>query len=149
MTIIGRSHHIPGWQCMCVTSFYRKWCVSSPSATLLSSTDIRCGSISFFIAPCSFNWLSLKMLFLQLVSNDSDFPVYKRAKASSPVIDPSCRNPPSSCPLPTWTSWMEGSSCWGHTESPPMGMFVFGSQVARLLESVPSDSKENGQKSSS
>lgn len=72
--IIGRGRHNSEWQCMCALLFPLGSVVYHPHQQpcyLLQSSDLE---TSFFIAPYSFNWLSLRTLFLQLVSNDSGFP---------------------------------------------------------------------------
>lgn len=139
--IIGRSCHIAGWQCMCVLLFPSGSGVHhahQQPCYLPQTSDLR---TSFFISPCSFNWLSLMMCPLQLVSNDSGFPVTRESKLKALVMASfPCRKYPSTTPFPpTWTCWVDGGTCWGHTKSTPQGCLCLAPRVARLLESIPSD----------
>lgn len=118
--VIGRSCHITGWQCMCVCYFFLQEAVC---IILISNPVIfrrhQIWGRPFFITPCSFNWLSLKMLLLQLVSNDSGFPVYRRQPKANVLCWIYHGRPHPSCPPPTSTCRVDGGP--GHTESPPLG----------------------------
>lgn len=123
---------------VCITVCFRKARVLSSSATLLSSTDIRCEEFLFFLQlhahliDCFKRGLSCNL------SQETHYH-YKRAKASSSASE----IPPCSPPL-TCTCWVDG----GHTGSPQPACLCLALRVARRLKSVPSDPKENEQKSS-
>lgn len=103
--IIGNSHHAAVWECVYVTVSFRKWCVSSSSPTLLSSTDIRCKAILFYLSLL----ISLALSFK--VRNDSGFPAIAQPKPTAPwwLRFPVRLSPVALCPH-VHAGWMAARS---------------------------------------
>lgn len=133
--IIGKWHHRMTVH-LCVTVSFRKWCIILISNPVIFHRHQIWGH-PFFIAPSTFNWLSLRTLFLQLVSNDSGFPATTEALRQlhlhvgkhPPPLLPSAYLPDAQRPVLR--------SHWEH----PTGMFVFGSQGCQTVGVSPIWSK--------